>query len=719
MKVISHIIGMPNIGIKRELKIFAEKFFNNKNSKNKNFFNKCIKKININNIYYQRKLDYLTIGNLKLFDPVLHTMCCLSIIPKRFRYFKKIDIKEIEIFMKGEKGKKPLKMLKFFNNNFHYFVPEIDENFSNKKRIKYKYKFLDKIKNKKKLKYSILGINTFIKLCDFRIKKKNSIKNIIKIYYKYIKNIYKKYKLKYIQLEEYILNFSKKIIKFYKKLFKKKIKIFLVILKKKIIYKNIKKILKFVSVVHIDVYEQFDIKLIKKISKKKKISLGIINGYNIWVNNYLKSIKKICYLKKNLFISTNCSLIHVPFTTKREIGMPKYISFALEKIKEILEIKKIFLNFKKNYKIFLFNFLINKKLNKNKFNFNRIKFIKNKRKRVTKEEIGIKKISDTTIGSFPQTKNLRKIRKNYENKKINFKIYKKKILNYIKKNIKIQKKYKVKIFVNGEPERSDMVEFFCKNYKGFYITKNGWVQSYSTRCVKPPILYKKPIRIKSSVKNWYKNIKNLKGIVTGPNTISKWSFIRENVNYKNIIYCLSDIVSKEIKDLFDIGIKIIQIDEPALIEILYNKKNKKKYYEIFINSFNNSCKYIYNKKVQIHSHICYSNIKKKDLKIFKKMYIDVLSIESSKKFYETINFIKKNKVTKYFEVGPGLYDVHSKNKPNYYDIKKKVLYMFRKLGIKNVWLNPDCGLKTRKYSEVKKYLKLIRKIKKKYNTSDL
>ncbi|MGX7576439.1 5-methyltetrahydropteroyltriglutamate--homocysteine S-methyltransferase [Candidatus Vidania fulgoroideorum] len=713
MKLITHIIGMPIIGYNRELKFSAENFFKFKKKKYKIFFLNCLNKINSNIIYYQKKLNLITLGNIKLFDPVMHTMCCLSLVPKRFSFFKKIDIEEIEILMKGNDKVKPMKMIKFFGNNFHYFKPEIDNNIYNKNFIKYKYLFIDKKINKKN-KYSILGPNTFIKLCKFNTNKKKSIIIILKLYYNYIMKIKKKYEFNYLQIEEYYSTFPKEIKNFYKKIKTKKINIFLVLLSRKKKYKKIINIIKTIKVLHLNFLKNLNKKIINKIKNKCILSIGIINNNNIWINNYIRTIKNITSIKiKKIFIGPCGSFIHIPLSLKKEYKKKTYFSFSLEKINELIEIKKIIVNFYKYKDILIRNIIKNIILVNNKFKKkNNINF-KIKRIRIKKKELGIKGISDTTIGSFPQVREIRIFRNLFKNNKINFKIYKKKILKFIKKNIKIQKKYKTKVLVNGEPERSDMIDFFCENYKGFFITKNGWVQSYGTRCVKPPILYKKPIRKRSSIKYWYKNIKNLKGIVTGPNTIAKWSFLREDIKYNKIIYHISEIISKEIKDLVKKGIKIIQIDEPAIKEFLF-LKNYKKYSKIFINSFNYCCKYTTGKKIQIHTHVCYSELKEKDLKVFKKMHIDVLSLESSKNFYKTIDFIKKKKLQKHIEIGPGLYDVHSKSYPKYKDIEKKFLYMKKKIGIKNTWLNPDCGLKTRNYPEVIKYFNIIKKLKKMY-----
>ncbi|MGX7582482.1 5-methyltetrahydropteroyltriglutamate--homocysteine S-methyltransferase [Candidatus Vidania fulgoroideorum] len=722
----THILGAPIIGKNRELKFYLEKFIRNEiNLKELNKINKSIikKNIKIQNKYN----DIITLGFHFFFDRMIYTMVILGILPKRFKFFKKIGIKELIILYKGYKNINSLKMLKWFDTNYHYFVPEIDSNISKKFNCDLLFEEISNYKFKKELKISFIGPITFLELSDIKIKKKKALLNIINRYKKIILKLKKKFKIKYIQIEEPILSqefllkkfffYKKKILKFYNFLHNKKIKIFFIYY-----FNNLNKnIINFVNKNNFYSFHfnsKNNLSIIKNIKKNIKISLGIVKGDNIWILNkkkVIKKIQKIQKIRKLYFISGNCSFLHIPYDKKYEFNSKIYnfISFYIQKIKELYTIKN-FLRYHETKKIeenikYLKKF---KKIKKPMLSKNDKKIIEKisnfKRKKITKKDINLKKkLPFTTIGSFPQTNKLRNIREKYIKGKIYFSEYKKKIKNYINYNYKIQKKISIDYFVNGEPERSDMVDFFFKNFSGCYITKNGWVQSYGTRCVKPPIIYGLIKRKKSNITDWYKKKKKLKGIVTGPITMIKWSFIRNGINMKSLAFQISKAISYDIKDLKKIGCKIIQIDEPALKEFItkYNKKN----IGILIKSFNFSCRYIYKKKIQIHSHICYSNLDKNDFKYINKMFIDVLSIESSKNIKNTVSFIKKNKILKNLELGIGVYDVHSSSIPNIKKVYKKIKYIVKELGYNKIWINPDCGLKTRNYKEVMSSLINIKK----------
>ncbi|MGX7589424.1 5-methyltetrahydropteroyltriglutamate--homocysteine S-methyltransferase [Candidatus Vidania fulgoroideorum] len=715
----THIIGLPIIGKKRELKFALESYIRKEISLKK------LKKINNNiineNIFIQNKYnDVITLGFHFFVDKMIYTMINLGIIPLRFKNFKKIGIKEIIKLYKGYKKKHSLKMLKWFNTNYHYFVPEIDKN------IKKNYKcnlLIEELLNynlKKKLKLSIIGPITFCELSNFKINKKKTLKIIFNRYIELLKKINKKIKINYIQIEEPILNkknynllinlYEKNLFYLFNFIKKNKIKIFFVYY-----FNNLsKKIINFVNKFKFNVFH-FNynncLGKIKYIKKNIKISLGIIDGDNIWKANYkylFDKIKKIIKKRKISYLSSTCSFLHIPYDKiKEKKKIYKFISFSIQKIFELFYIKKNINLKKKIIKSPKFSSI--KKIK----NFLKIKKISNfKRKKITMSEVNIKKkLPYTTIGSFPQTKKLRIKRNLYLKKKIKFKIYKKYIKKYINYNFKIQKKIGLDCFVNGEPERSDMVDFFFKNYSGCYITKNGWVQSYGTRCVKPPIIYGNIKRKRSNINEWYykrKKTQIIKGIVTGPITMFKWSFVRKDIKISNFIYKIANVISKEIKDLMNLNYNIIQIDEPALKEFL-QKYKKKKYIKTIIYSFNFSCKYIYKKNIQIHTHICYSNIKKCDFKYINKMFVDVVSIESSKNLKKILKVIKNKKLLKKIEIGIGIYDVHSKTIPTINYFYKKIRYIIKNIGYKKIWINPDCGLKTRNYKEIINVLFNIKK----------
>ncbi|MGX7576584.1 5-methyltetrahydropteroyltriglutamate--homocysteine S-methyltransferase [Candidatus Vidania fulgoroideorum] len=744
----THILGSTKIDSYRKLKFSIENFLNSKKNLENNISLICkIREIKNEIIKTQKFLDITNIGIFPYYDKVLTNMFYLGIIP--YRYIKiinkkkcNIGLKEMLNIAKGNLKIKPLEMTKWFNTNYHYLVPELNNDnlkkFYKNNFLKEEFVNIEKIKNKKK--FALIGPITFIKISNIKkLNKKSLYKNIFKRYINIIKRI-KKEDIDIIQFEEPYFkdNLKKKevkfLLRFYNKISKEiynKIMLTCYFYKTNNFFlKNIKKIKSFGIHIKFDFSDKKLIKKTIKVIKKKKnkvISLGISSGRSIWVSDFEKILKKLkLILKKNLFISFSSSLEHIPFSIEKENNIPKnikkWLCFYKEKIKELINIKKIFIYGKK----------INKKIyNKNKFinivikNYNKHSdlIIKEKSNNINKHKRKVYKnkikFPTTTIGSFPQTKKIRSIRKEFFDKKISYKKYENFIKRNIKKNIRFQEKIGIDVLVHGEPERNDMVEFFCDKLNGFIITKFGWVHSYGTRCVKPPILfgtviYKKGISIRWV--RYYKKITNriIKGIITGPITILKWSFIRKDIKLKDIAIQIGLALRKEVILLKKNGIKIIQIDEPAFKECMpTNIKDKKKYvnwssraFKILFCGINN---------LQIHTHICYSKLNKFDIKAFNIMDIDVISIECARSFMKILKFIKKVKLN--FELGLGVFDIHSN-----YKFKKNDIYKFTskiyKMKKKNIWINPDCGLKTRKWKEIinplKKMVWAAKKMKKKF-----
>ncbi|MGX7582900.1 5-methyltetrahydropteroyltriglutamate--homocysteine S-methyltransferase [Candidatus Vidania fulgoroideorum] len=714
----THIIGMPSIGENRELKYNVEKFICSKKNK---FSEKklliSLRKIKKKNIDIQNKfLDINTIQSFPYYDKVVTTMVYLGLIPKRFSNGKFCMKKYFEISM-GGKNKKPLSMTKWFNTNYHFMIPEIDniKNFYKNKLINEDI-YIKKYSNNKN-KFSIIGPITFI-LISKCFKNKKLFYNIFRRYIRLF-NIIKCFD--FFQIEEPII--YKKFNKFQKKMFFKFYNLANKINVKKIFttyFSNISKninIIKKINTqgIHISLYN-IEKNIINIILKNFKIiSIGLIKGNNIWISNFRKIIEKISFFKKkknNFYISTTCSMEHIPFSKRKENIKLEWIIFSKEKIKELFLLKKILTYGIKNNK----DYKVNKILNFNKENFSKkndelifkkFKKIPNSNKILKITDNIPKKFPTTTIGSFPQTKKIRRIRNLYNNKKISIEKYEKFIKKEIKRNIKFQENINLDLVTNGEPERNDMVEYFCEKMDGAFITKNGWVHSYGYRCVKPPIIYGTVKHIENICAKWMKftiklTKKPIKAILTGPVTILKWSFIRNDIKKKQICEQLSLFLRKEVISLVNIGIKYIQIDEPAIKECSpLIKKKSRKFFKWAISCFNSLFSGI--KNIQIHTHICYSKLNKNDIINISKMNINVLSIESSRSSMKILNILKKMKIK--FEIGLGIYDIHSNICPKKKDIYKRIIKIKKYINCKRIWINPDCGLKTRNWKETKLSIK--------------
>ncbi|WP_343154804.1 5-methyltetrahydropteroyltriglutamate--homocysteine S-methyltransferase [Buchnera aphidicola (Pseudoregma panicola)] len=738
MNIFSHILGFPRIGSKRELKFSQEKYWNNEIGIN-DLIN-IGKKIRKKNLKIQKSsgLDFVCVGDFAWYDHVLSNSMMLGNIPKRHINLNKNKIINIDTLFGIARGfsykgnlSHASEMTKWFNTNYHYIVPEFSKNTSFKFIWKQILEELDEAITLKfnKIKPILLGPVSYLWLGKVVDKEKFSklelLDKILPIY----KNIlfeFEKRNIDWVQIDEPILtlDISKKwlesFIYSYNYLYNKNLKILLTTYFGNI-YHNIDTIKNIpVDGIHIDyINSKNDINnIMKNISKDILISLGVINGRNIWKSNLKKIYEDIYFIKKlkrKYFISTSCSLIHVPLDLSLEKNiknsLKKKFSFAIQKCKELSLLTKSLKE--SNKEILDDNLLDNSQknnLNKHFYYIKKNDFCRKSsykiRRKKQKKSLKIPILPTTTIGSFPQTKKLRNVRLQFKNKKIDLKKYNLEIKKYIKNVIYIQEKLDLDVLVHGEPERNDMVEYFAQHLEGFIFTEFGWVQSYGSRCVKPPIIVndvyrKKPITLKWTKYAQSKTNKLVKGMLTGPVTILLWSFCREDISKSIVSKQIAMCLRKEVMDLENAGIKIIQIDEPAFREGLpLRKKFVKRYLSWSIEAFKISSSSVKD-KTQIHTHMCYSDFNNIINSII-ELDADVITIESSRSQLKLLNCLKKIKYPN--AIGPGVYDIHTKNIPDVNNIKIIIRKYIKTFDINNLWINPDCGLKTRNWKEVKKSL---------------
>ena len=463
-------------------------------------------------------------------------------------------------------------------------------------------------------------------------------------------------------------------------------------------------------------------------SPVKRLFAGVINGKNIWKNNYKKTLSILNFLKEKeiqTVVSTSCSLLHVPYTveneTKLEDKYKKHFAFAKEKLTELKEIDEIFssANYKNNAKyqqnVVLFN------EDRNAFNAAvdaRVKAITPKdfvrqpefaqREKIQKDEFKLPLFPTTTIGSFPQTAEVRANRKAFRTGEISKEQYIEFNKKKIAECIALQEDLGLDVLVHGEFERNDMVEYFGQHLEGYLFTEKAWVQSYGTRCVKPPVIWgdisrAHPITVDWSVYAQSITDKPLKGMLTGPVTILNWSFPREDVPIKQSVLQLALALRDEVLDLEKRGIKIIQIDEAALREKLPLRKSD--WYSEYLDFAIPSFRLVHSgvkATTQIHTHMCYSEFTD-IIPAIDDMDADVISFEASRSDLLILDSLKKNNFKT--EVGPGVYDIHSPRIPSKEKIKVVLEKILKKVAPEKLWVNPDCGLKTRQDKEVKPSLK--------------
>ena len=756
--ILSSSLGYPRIGPNRELKWLLESFWNKKI--NENDFLQNISNIKKNNWLTQRKagVHFIPSNDFSLYDHVLDMCLTVDAIPERFKKLKnkknKFDLyfAMARGYQNGKIDIKAMEMTKWFDTNYHYIVPEFKQN--QKFNLAFS-KIIDEFLEAKNFgiitRPVILGPLSFLYLGKSISNKFNKLKllnNLIPIYKKIFK-LLKSFGADWVQVDEPILSldldkdFKEKFIPTYNSFAKDSPKILLTSYFSSA-YPNYN-ILKKINVtgIHLDLIntksEELN-KILKNFPMNKFLSAGLINGRNIWKNNLFKSIETIKKIKKKinddkLIISSSCSLLHSPVDLNKEQKIDSrindWLSFANQKLDEIVFLQKYFNSNLLNKS----EYLINNKISVKKREQSKLIHNKNVKKRMKsisprmlkrnnnyflrkmiQDELNLPLFPTTTIGSFPQTNEVRKSRLKFKKKEITQKSYESFLKKETKKAIKFQESIDIDVVVHGEFERNDMVEYFGEQLKGFIFTKFGWVQSYGSRCVKPPIIFGDITRTKPMTVFWSKYAQSLtkkivKGMLTGPVTILQWSFVRDDqpreLTCKQIALALLD----EVLDLEKNGLKIIQIDEPALREGLPLRKNEwNSYLKWAIDSFKIASSSV-NDETQIHTHMCYCEFDD-ILDSIEKLDADVISIETSRSNMELLDSFKNYKYPN--SIGPGVYDIHSPRVPNLNEIKSLLEKAQKYINKDKIWVNPDCGLKTRGWPEVKKALKSMTSVAKSF-----
>lgn len=739
----NYVVGFPRIGEQRELKKVLESFWAKKSSFNK--VKVVANELKHRHWNYQREaeIDFISSNDFSLYDNMLDTSIMLNAVPKRFK-----NLKDEELYFsmaRGNSDSVAMEMTKWFNTNYHYIVPELsaDDNYKlNASKILNEYKEAKEIGIKTKI--NLIGPITYLGLSK-RVDGGDNyefLDKILKVYEELLTKISKLDKTITLQIDEPI--FAKenetKVLSLIKPTYDRLAKIssnINIIVTTYFEHSNeATKVLVHTPIWGIGLdflYGKENFEILDLISKSNKhLIAGVVDGRNIWKNNLKNTtelLEKIASQvdKEKIIISSSCSLLHSPFTLEYEDKMNKkiknWLSFSKEKLHEISLISKIFFKEKLNtYEATLIE--QNAEANKSRKTSNlihdtdvqsRVQNISKTQRdmkyedriKLQKDILAYKDLATTTIGSFPQTQELRQLRRDFKNSAISQESYDAQIKTYIDECVSFQEECGLEVLVHGEPERNDMVEYFGEQLRGYGFSQNGWVQSYGSRCVKPPFIYgdisrPKPMTVEWTTYAQSKTDKIMKGMLTGPVTILNWSFVRDDKPRSEVSQQIALAISDEIEDLQNAGIKIIQVDEAAFKEGYPLRIEKIKEYENWaVRDFKLSVSTAW-EKTQIHTHMCYSEFND-IIRTIEAMDADVISIETARSGNELLKIFKE--VGYKQEIGPGVYDIHSPRIPSVEEIVQQIRLLLEVLPQKQLWINPDCGLKTRKWEEVKPSLK--------------
>jgi len=752
--MITHNLGYPRIGNDRELKKAVEGYWSGKIS-----YEQLIQvsiAIKQKNWLLQKDLgiDLIPSNDFSFYDQVLDMAFAVDAIPKRYAHLARNTGKsELDLYFamargyqEGDTDITAMEMTKWFDTNYHYIVPEF---YKNQKFRLANLKMIDEFLEAKQLgiitKPVLLGPVSFLMLGKEKepgFDRIDLLENLLFVYFDILTLLIDN-GVKWIQFDEPFLALD--LTPDQKKVFR-------------IAYSRIRSNFPSISIlvasyfdslddnselaadlpvdaIHIDLVrapEQLE-KILNLITADKKISLGIVDGRNIWKNDFKNSLNLINKAIEKLgedrvMIAPSCSLLHVPcdldMETNEKILLPEikqWMAFAKQKIEEVVVLKRLSVHsgdesakqlYKHNQEAMhgrkessrIHNHLVKERTNL----IEQYEQMKRKpfpiRKKEQQNHLHLPPFPTTTIGSFPQTADVRSWRVKLKRQDLTLNEYNHLIKDEIKKAIRWQEEAGLDVLVHGEFERNDMVEYFGEMMEGFVFTRNGWVQSYGSRCVKPPIIYGDVQRPNPMTVDWIKYAQSLtskpvKGMLTGPVTILKWSFVRDDQPLSQTCNQIALAIRDEVLDLEKANISIIQIDEPALREGLpLRKKDWKFYLDWAVNAFRLSYAGVKD-ETQIHTHMCYAEFSD-IIQNITALDADVITIECSRSQMELLDAFNVYEYPN--DIGPGVYDIHSPRVPSInemVDLLKKAAAVIPK---ENIWVNPDCGLKTRSWEETNK-----------------
>ena len=727
------IIGFPRIGEQRELKYTTEKYFRHEmNAEELEAFGKSLRQKHWN-LIKDSGVDTIPSNDFSFYDTTLDTAFLLNLVPKDLATIELSDLDKYFALARGYQGEKgdikarPMK--KWFNTNYHYIVPKIELN-TDIQLVG--TKIFDEYVEAKELGIEtrpvILGPYSLLHLSelDEGVNRQAVIEAFV-VAYKAVFTRLTTLGAEWIQLDEPAL---------VKDLTSDEIAEFEGIYQSLLADETIKVLLQTYFGDVRDIYEtlialpfagigldfiegiQNKAFVQKGFPKDKILVAGVVNGKNIWRNNYQTTLDLLTELDvENVVLSTSCSLLHVPFTTENETfpaEIKEHFSFAKEKLTELLELNAILAGNGQN------------ELTANQVLFTKERFVKNKalsqkianlteqdftrtpafveREVLQKAQFNLPVLPTTTIGSFPQTKEVKQTRAKFTRQEITQEAYDNYIAAQIDDWLAWQTSIDLDVLVHGEFERNDMVEYFGQNLSGYLFSQNGWVQSYGTRGVKPPIIWGDVVREQAITVKWSKYAQSqtdkiVKGMLTGPVTILNWSFPREDISLRESTLQIAFAIQEEVLDLEANGIQMIQIDEAALREKLPLRKTD--WYEEYLEWAIPAFRLVHNKvqaKTQIHTHMCYSEFTD-IISAIDQMDADVISFEASRSNLAILDELQRQNFKT--QVGPGVYDIHSPRVPSVEEITQTIETILTKVPLEKVWINPDCGLKTRGVPETR------------------
>jgi 5-methyltetrahydropteroyltriglutamate--homocysteine methyltransferase len=757
--MLTHTLGFPRIGLNRELKRALETYWTRTrgdsgdqldNARPEAPLLACARELRARHWQIQRDagVDLVPVGDFSLYDHVLDTICMLGAVPERFGWepdLSRVDLQTYFRMARGDDGAAAMEMTKWFDTNYHYIVPEFhpDQQF----RIASTQLF-DQLSEAEHLgvnaKAVLIGPLTLLKLGKSVVEGFDPLDHmeaILPIYEQVVSQLSSR--VEWIQIDEPALALD---------LTEKEQLLFRLASERLLNAAPYAKIMLAtyfgalrenaplacmppVAAVHVDLVrapEQLE-DLLGTIAPDQMLSLGLVDGRNIWradADQMLASIKKATEAlgPDRLMLGTSCSLLHTPIDLTPETDLDpeirSWLAFATQKCHELRvladaasgtnegatsrdleENRAAWQSRRKSTRVT--DPQVRQRMASITNDMLRRQSPHAQRKPLQHDRIHLPVLPTTTIGSFPQTREIRAVRRQFKDGTIDEAAYRTAMRGFIGDVVDRQHELGLDVLVHGEPERNDMVEYFGEQLAGVCFTTNGWVQSYGSRCVKPPIIYgdvHRPLPMTVAWTTYAQSLtdKPMKGMLTGPVTILCWSFVRDDQPRRDTCHQIALAIRDEVRDLERAGVRIIQVDEAALREGLpLRRSDWESYLAWAVDAFRIATGGVKD-ETQIHTHMCYSEFNE-IVEWIARMDADVISIESSRSRMELLQAFGEFEYPN--DIGPGVYDIHSPRVPTVDEIVALLDGAAAVVPADRLWVNPDCGLKTRGWPETMQSLK--------------
>ncbi|MBG5884239.1 5-methyltetrahydropteroyltriglutamate--homocysteine S-methyltransferase [Providencia alcalifaciens] len=743
MSVINHTLGFPRVGLKRELKRAQEDYWAGKIDQSALL--ETGYQLRVRHWEQQKNagVDLLPVGDFAWYDQVLTTSLLLGNVPPRHQ--NEDGSVDLDTLFRVARGRAPTgkpaaagEMTKWFNTNYHYIVPEFQQGQEFKLSWNQLFDEVDEaLKLGHNVKPVVIGPITYLWLGKVKgpaFDRLSLLKDLLPAYQEILARLAEK-GVEWVQIDEpaLVLDLPIEWRNAYQQAYQSlagKTNLLLTTYFDGISHHlDVIKQLP-VQGLHVDVVAGKDdiAALHQALPADWVLSLGLINGRNVWKGDLGEKFQRVKPLlgERTLWIGSSCSLLHSPIDlndeTRLDAEVKSWFAFALQKCEELALLTKTLnqptaenIAALETYSAPIRDRRTSSRVN-NAQVAQRLAAINAKdtertrpyveRAELQRQRFNLPLWPTTTIGSFPQTSEIRSLRLDFKKGNVDQLNYRTSISEHIKQAIKEQELLDIDVLVHGEAERNDMVEYFGEHFDGYVFTQNGWVQSYGSRCVKPPVIIGDISRPEAITVEWAKYAQSLtdkpvKGMLTGPVTILCWSFPREDVSRETIAKQIALALRDEVDDLQKAGIGIIQIDEPALREGLPLRRDEwNDYLTWAVDAFKLSAA-IADDKTQIHTHMCYCEFND-IMDSIAALDADVITIETSRSDMDLLDAFEDFDYPN--EIGPGVYDIHSPNVPNVEWIVALLRKAAQRVPVERLWVNPDCGLKTRGWTETRQAL---------------